>query len=119
MALVATRQLLDHAAEHGRGISAFNVSNMEQIQAIIQAAYAVDGPVFLEESAGARKYAGDSSLRHLVQAEMETWPHIPLVMHQDHGASPAVCLRAIRSDFASVTMDGSLLEDMKKPGSYD
>jgi fructose-bisphosphate aldolase class II len=119
MALVAMRQLLDHAAEHGYGLPAFNVNNMEQIQAIMQAAHATDSPVILQGSAGARKYAGEPFLRHLVQAAVETWPHIPLAMHQDHGASPAVCLRAIRSGFTSVMMDGSLKEDMKTPASYE
>jgi fructose-bisphosphate aldolase class II len=119
MALVAMRQLLDHAAEHGYGLPAFNVNNMEQIQAIMQAAHATDSPVILQGSAGARKYAGEPFLRHLVLAAVETWPHIPLAMHQDHGASPAVCLRAIRSGFTSVMMDGSLHEDMKTPASYD
>lgn len=119
MALVSMRQLLDHAAEHGYGLPAFNVNNMEQIQAIMQAAEAANSPVILQGSAGARKYAGEAFLRHLVQAAVETWPHIPIAMHQDHGASPAVCLRAIRSGFTSVMMDGSLREDMKTPASYD
>jgi len=110
---------LDHAAEHGYGLPAFNVNNMEQIQAIMQAADDVKSPVILQGSAGARKYAGEAFLRHLVLAAVETWPHIPIVMHQDHGASPAVCLRAIRSGFTSVMMDGSLKEDMKTPASYD
>src|SRR5271170_7334334 len=119
MALTSMRQLLDHAAEHGYGLPAFNVNNMEQIQAIMQAADDVKSPVILQGSAGARKYAGEAFLRHLVLAAVETWPHIPIVMHQDHGGSPAVCLRAIRSGFTSVMMDGSLLEDMKTPSSYD
>lgn len=119
MALVSMRQLLDHAAEHGYGLPAFNVNNMEQIQAIMQAADEVKSPVILQGSAGARKYAGEAFLRHLVLAAVETWPHIPIVMHQDHGASPAVCLRAIRSGFTSVMMDGSLKEDMKTPASYE
>ena len=119
MALVAMRQLLDHAAEHGYALPAFNINNMEQIQAIMQAADACGAPVILQGSAGARKYAGEPFLRHMVQAAVETWPHIPVAMHQDHGASPAVCLRAIRSGFTSVMMDGSLLEDMKTPSSYD
>jgi fructose-bisphosphate aldolase class II len=119
MALVSMRQLLDHAAEHGYGLPAFNVNNMEQIQAIMQAADEVKSPVILQGSAGARKYAGEAFLRHLVQAAVETWPHIPVAMHQDHGASPAVCLRAIRSGFTSVMMDGSLMEDMKTPASYE
>jgi fructose-bisphosphate aldolase class II len=119
MALVSMRQLLDHAAEHGYGIPAFNVNNMEQIRAIMEAAEECDSPVILQGSAGARKYAGEAFLRHLVEAAIETWPHIPVVMHQDHGASPAVCQRAMRSGFTSVMMDGSLLEDMKTPARYD
>ncbi len=119
MALVAMRQLLDHAAEQGYGLPAFNVNNMEQIHAIMRAAAACDSPVILQGSAGARKYAGEAFLRHLVAAAVETWPEIPIVMHQDHGASPAVCVRAIQSGFTSVMMDGSLREDMKTPASYD
>ena len=119
MALVAMRQLLDHAAEHSYGLPAFNVNNMEQIQAIMQAADACDSPVILQGSAGARKYAGEAFLRHLIQAAVETYPHIPIAMHQDHGASAAVCLRAIRSGFTSVMMDGSLREDMKTPADYE
>ncbi|HJV50547.1 MAG TPA: class II fructose-bisphosphate aldolase [Noviherbaspirillum sp.] len=118
MALVSLRQLLDHAAEHGYGLPAFNVNNMEQIQAIMQAADACDSPVILQGSAGARKYAGEAFLRKLVEAAVETYPHIPVVMHQDHGASPAVCQRSIRSGFSSVMMDGSLMEDMKTPASF-
>ncbi len=119
MALVAMRQLLDHAAENSYGIPAFNVNNMEQIQAIMQAADGANSAVILQGSAGARKYAGEAFLRHLVAAAVETWPHIPIAMHQDHGASAAVCLRAIRSGFTSVMMDGSLMEDMKTPASYE
>jgi len=119
MALASMRQLLDHAAEHGYGIPAFNVNNMEQIQAIMRAAEDCDSPVILQGSAGARKYAGEAFLRHLIEAAVETWPHIPIAMHQDHGASPAVCQRSIRSVFTSVMMDGSLEEDMKTPASYD
>jgi fructose-bisphosphate aldolase class II len=119
MALVSMRQLLDHAAEHTYGIPAFNVNNMEQVRAIMQAADACDSPVILQGSAGARKYAGEAFLRRLVEAAVETWPHIPVVMHQDHGASPAVCQRSIRSGFTSVMMDGSLQEDMKTPALYD
>jgi fructose-bisphosphate aldolase, class II len=118
MALVSMRQLLDHAAEHGYGLPAFNVNNMEQIRAIMEAADDCNSPVILQGSAGARKYAGEAFLRHLVEAAVETWPHIPVVMHQDHGASAAVCQTAIRSGFTSVMMDGSLLEDMKTPASY-
>jgi fructose-bisphosphate aldolase class II len=119
MALVSMRQLLDHAAEHCYGLPAFNVNNMEQIRAIMEAADECDSPVILQGSAGARKYAGEAFLRHLVAAAVETWPHIPVVMHQDHGASPAVCQKSIRSGFTSVMMDGSLREDMKSPAPYD
>ncbi len=119
MPLVSLRQLLDHAAEHGYGVPAFNVNNMEQIQAIMQAADECDSPVILQASAGARSYAGEAFLRHLVSAAVETWPHLPVVMHQDHGASPAVCQRSIRSGFTSVMMDGSLREDMKTPAGYE
>jgi fructose-bisphosphate aldolase class II len=113
------RQLLDHAAEYGYGVPAFNVNNMEQLHAVMQAADECSSPVILQGSAGARKYAGEAFLRHLVEAAVETWPHIPIVMHQDHGASPAVCQRSIRSGFSSVMMDGSLKEDMKTPASYE
>jgi len=119
MALISLRQLLDHAAEHDYGLPAFNINNMEQIHAIMQAADATDSPVILQASAGARKYAGEPFLRKLVEAAVEMYPHIPVCMHQDHGASPAVCLQSIRSGFSSVMMDGSLLEDMKTPASYD
>jgi fructose-bisphosphate aldolase, class II len=119
MALVSLRQLLDHAAEHGYGVPAFNVNNMEQIQAIMQAADETDSPVILQASAGARKYAGEAFLRKMLEAAVESWPHIPIVMHQDHGASPAVCQASIRSGFTSVMMDGSLEEDMKTPASYE
>jgi fructose-bisphosphate aldolase class II len=119
MALVSLRQLLDHAAEYGYGVPAFNINNMEQVQAILQAADETDSPAILQASAGARKYAGEAFLRHIVAAAVETWPHIPIVMHQDHGASPAVCQASIRSGFTSVMMDGSLREDMKTPATYD
>ena len=119
MTIVSLRQLLDHAAEYGYGMPAFNVNNMEQVQAIMQAADATDSPAILQVSAGARKYAGEAFVRHLVQAAAETWPHIPIVLHQDHGASPAVCQASIRSGFTSVMMDGSLGEDMKTPASYE
>ena len=118
MALVSLRQLLDHAAEHGYGLPAFNVNNMEQVRAIMEAASATDSPVILQGSAGARKYAGEPFLRHLILAAVEAYPHIPVVMHQDHGASPAVCVNAIQSGFSSVMMDGSLMEDGKTPSSY-
>lgn len=119
MALVSLRQVLDHAAEHGYGVPAFNVNNLEQVQAIMEAAQATDSPVILQASAGARKYAGEAYLRHLVLAAIETHPDIPLVLHQDHGASPAQCQQSIRSGFSSVMMDGSLMEDAKTPASYD
>jgi len=119
MALVSLRQVLDHAAEHGYGVPAFNVNNLEQIHAIMQAAEETASPVILQASAGARKYAGEPYLRHMVLAAVEAHPDIPVVLHQDHGASPAVCMQAIRSGFTSVMMDGSLLEDAKTPSSYD
>ena len=96
MALISLRQLLDHAAEFGYGVPAFNINNMEQVQAIMQAAAETDSPVILQVSAGARRYAGEAFLRHIVQAAVESWPHIPIVLHQDHGASAAVCQGAIR-----------------------
>lgn len=119
MALVSLRQLLDHAAENGYGLPAFNVNNMEQVHAIMQAADAVDSPVILQGSAGARGYAGEAFLRHLILAAIEQYPHIPVVMHQDHGSSAAVNLRSIQSGFSSVMMDGSLMEDAKTPSSYE
>ncbi|HMM78360.1 MAG TPA: fructose-bisphosphate aldolase class II [Gammaproteobacteria bacterium] len=118
MAFVALRQVLDHAAEHGYGVPAFNVNNLEQIQAIMQAAERTRSPVILQASAGARSYAGEAFLRHMVLAAVESYPDIPVVLHQDHGASPAVCVQAIRSGFTSVMMDGSLREDAKTPASY-
>jgi fructose-bisphosphate aldolase, class II len=119
MPMMSLRQLLDHAAEHRYGVPAFNVNNLEQIQAIMQAAERTDSPVILQASAGARKYAGEPFLRKMVEAAAEMYPGIPIVMHQDHGASPSVCLQSIRSGFTSVMMDGSLLEDAKTPSSYD
>lgn len=119
MSLVSMRQLLDHAAEHSYGLPAFNVNNLEQVQAIMQAADECNSPVIMQGSAGARKYAGEAFLRHLILAATEAYPHIPVVMHQDHGASPAVCIQAMRSGFSSVMMDGSLLEDAKTPSSYE
>ena len=119
MALVSMRQLLDHAAENGYGLPAFNVNNLEQVKAIMEAADECNSPVIMQGSAGARKYAGEAFLRHLIAAAVEAYPHIPIVMHQDHGASTAVCVNAIRSGFSSVMMDGSLLEDAKTPSSYD
>jgi fructose-bisphosphate aldolase class II len=119
MALVSMRQLLDHAAEHGYGLPAFNVNNLEQVQAIMAAADATNSPVIMQASAGARKYAGEAFLRHLIDAAVEAYPHIPVVMHQDHGQSPAVCMAAIRSGFTSVMMDGSLEADGKSVASYE
>ena len=119
MALVSMRQLLDHAAEHGYGIPAFNVNNLEQVQAVMAAADEVGAPVILQASAGARKYAGESFIKHLIQAATEAYPHIPLVMHQDHGTSPKVCQGAIDLGFGSVMMDGSLREDGKTPADFD
>ena len=119
MAFISLRQVLDHAAEYGYGVPAFNVNNLEQIQAIMEAAQETNSPVILQASAGARKYAGEAYLRHMVLAAVESHPDIPVVLHQDHGASPAVCLQSIRSGFTSVMMDGSLLEDAKTPASYD
>ena len=118
MPLVSMRQLLDHAAEHSYGLPAFNVNNLEQVQAIMEAASECDSPVIMQASAGARKYAGEAFLRHLIDAAIESYPDIPVVMHQDHGQSPAICMAAIRSGFSSVMMDGSLLEDGKTPSSY-
>jgi fructose-bisphosphate aldolase, class II len=119
MAFISLRQLLDHAAEHGYGVPAFNVNNLEQIQAIMEAAEESQSPVILQASAGARKYAGEPYLRHMVLAAVESHPDIPVVLHQDHGASPAVCTQSIRSGFTSVMMDGSLQEDAKTPAAYD
>src|SRR5678815_1538426 len=119
MPIVSMRQLLDHAAENGYGLPAFNVNNLEQVRAIMQAADETNSPVIMQGSAGARKYAGEAFLRHLIQAAIESYPHIPVVMHQDHGQSPGVCMAAIRSGFSSVMMDGSLNEDGKTPSSYD
>ena len=119
MPLVSMRQLLDHAAEHGYGLPAFNVNNLEQVQAIMAAAAETDSPVIMQASAGARKYAGETFLRHLIEAAVESYPDIPVVMHQDHGQSPAVCLGAMRLGFSSVMMDGSLKEDGKSIADYD
>ncbi|HKJ22654.1 MAG TPA: class II fructose-bisphosphate aldolase, partial [Gammaproteobacteria bacterium] len=119
MALISLRQLLDHAAEHQYGVPAFNVNNLEQMRAIMEAAAETDSPVIVQASAGARKYAGAHFLRHLILAAVEEWPDIPVVMHQDHGVSPAVCQRSIQLGFSSVMMDGSLGEDGKTPTSYE
>jgi fructose-bisphosphate aldolase class II len=119
MPLVSMRQLLDHAAENGYGIPAFNVNNLEQVQAVMMAAAEVGAPVILQASAGARKYAGEPFIKHLIQAALEQWPQVPLVMHQDHGQSPDVCQGAINLGFSSVMMDGSLEADGKSIASYD
>ncbi len=119
MALVSLRQLLDYAAEHSFAVPAFNASNMEQVQAIMQAADACNSPVIIQGSAGANRYAGEVFLRHLILAAVEQYPHIPVVMHRDHGPSPDICAQAIQFGFSSVMMDGSLLEDMKTPSSFE
>lgn len=119
MALISMRQLLDHAAEYGYGVPAFNVNNLEQTRAIMEAAQATNSPVIMQASAGARKYAGAPFLRHLILAAIEEFPDIPVVMHQDHGTSPDVCQRSIQLGFSSVMMDGSLKEDGKTPASYE
>ena len=119
MALISMRQLLDHAAEHGYGVPAFNVNNLEQTRAIMEAADATNSPVIMQASAGARKYAGAPFLRALMEAAMQEFPHIPVVVHQDHGVSMAVCQRSIQLGFSSVMMDGSLGEDGKTPMDYD
>jgi fructose-bisphosphate aldolase class II len=119
MALISLRQLLDYAAENNLAVPAFNASNMEQVQAIVQAADACDSPVIIQGSAGANKYAGEVFLRHLILAAVEQYPHIPIVMHRDHAPSPTICAQAIQSGFSSVMMDGSLQEDMKTPSSFE
>ncbi|MBB3166948.1 class II fructose-bisphosphate aldolase [Simiduia aestuariiviva] len=119
MALISLRQMLDHAAEHNYGVPAFNVNNLEQMRAIMEAADKTDSPVIVQASAGARKYAGAPFLRHLILAAIEEFPHIPVCMHQDHGTSPAVCQRSIQLGFSSVMMDGSLKEDGKTPADYE
>lgn len=119
MALITLKQLLDYAAENSFGVPAFNVNNLEQMRAIMEAADELDAPVIVQASAGARKYAGAPFLRHLILAATEEFPHIPVVMHQDHGTSPAVCQRSIQLGFTSVMMDGSLQEDGKTPSSYE
>lgn len=118
MALVSMRQLLDHAAENGYGVPAFNVNNLEQVQAIMSAASEVGAPVIMQASAGARRYAGEAFLRHLIVAAVESYPDVPVCMHQDHGQSPAVCQGAMRSGFSSVMMDGSLMSDGKTISTY-
>jgi fructose-bisphosphate aldolase class II len=117
--IISLRELLDHAAENGYGMPAFNVNNMEQVHAIMEAADRTNSPVIMQGSAGARNYAGEPFLRHLIIAATEMYPHIPVVMHQDHGSEPAVCLRSIQSGFSSVMMDGSLEADCKTPSSFE
>lgn len=119
MPLVTLRQLLDHAAENNYGMPAFNVNNLEQIRAIMEAADKTQSPVIVQASAGARKYAGPHFLRHLILAAMEEFPHIPVCMHLDHGASLGICQRSIQYGFSSVMMDGSLMEDQKTPSTYE
>ena len=119
MALVSMRQLLDHAAENQYGVPAFNVNNLEQMRAIMEGAEETNSPVIVQASAGARKYAGSNFLRHMILAAIEEFPDIPVVMHQDHGASPASCQQSIQLGFSSVMMDGSLMEDQKTPASYE
>jgi len=119
MALISLRQLLDHAAENDYGMPAFNVNNMEQMHAIMMAAEETDSPVIVQASAGARSYAGSAFLKNLILSAIEQWPDIPICMHQDHGASPGVCQRSIQLGFSSVMMDGSLMEDMKTPSSWE
>ena len=119
MALISLRQLLDHAAENGYGMAAYNVNNMEQMHAIMEAAAEVDSPVIVQASAGARTYAGSAFLRYLIVSAIEQWPDIPVCMHQDHGSSPTICQRSIQLGFSSVMMDGSLEADMKTPASFE
>lgn len=119
MALITLRQLLDHAAEHSYGVPAFNVNNLEQMRAIMEAAAATDSPVIVQASAGARQYAGPRFLKHLILAAVEEFPDIPICMHQDHGGSPAICQGSIQLGFTSVMMDGSLKEDMKTPSDFE
>jgi fructose-bisphosphate aldolase class II len=119
MALISMRQLLDHAAEFGYGVPAFNVNNLEQTRAIMEAAAETDSPVIMQASAGARKYAGSNFLRHMILAAIEEFPDVPVCMHQDHGTSPGVCQRSIQLGFSSVMMDGSLREDGKTPADYE
>lgn len=119
MPLIPLRPLLDHAAENNYGVAAFNVNNMEQIQAIMEAADETDSPVIIQASRGARAYSQDTYLRHLMLAATELYPHIPVVMHQDHGNSVDTCLSAIENGFTSVMMDGSLEEDGKTPADFD
>lgn len=119
MPLITLRQLLDHAAENDYGVPAFNVNNLEQIRAVMEAAAATDSPVIIQASAGAREYAGPNFIYHLAQAALQEWPTTPICLHQDHGGSPAICQRSIQLGFSSVMMDGSLLSDMKTPSDFE
>ncbi len=119
MPLVSMRQLLDHAAENSYGLPAFNVNNLEQVQAIMEAASETDSPVIMQASAGARKYAGETFLKYLIEAAVDSYPHVPVAMHQDHGQSPSVCQQAMRLGFSSVMMDGSLQADGKTIATYE
>ncbi|MCY3022835.1 MAG: fructose-bisphosphate aldolase class II [Planctomycetota bacterium] len=119
MPMVSLRQLLDHAAEHGYGVGAFNVNNMEQIQAIMEAAKEAEAPVIIQASRGARKYTNDRFLYHLMMAAVELYPQIPVALHQDHGNSPETCKSAIEQGFTSVMMDGSLKDDAKTAADFE
>ena len=119
MARITLRQLLDHAAEHDYGVPAFNINNMEQALAIMEAANAVDAPVIIQASRGARSYANDVMLKHMMDAVTEIYPQIPVCVHLDHGNEPATCMTAIQAGFTSVMMDGSLKADGKTPGDWD
>ncbi|HNT55771.1 MAG TPA: fructose-bisphosphate aldolase class II, partial [Anaerolineaceae bacterium] len=119
MAMIPLRVLLDHAAEHNYGVAAFNVNNMEQIQSIMEAAQETDSPVIIQASRGARSYSQDKYLVGLMRAAVELYPHIPMVLHQDHGNGPETCFSAIKNGFTSVMMDGSLKEDAKTPADFD
>jgi fructose-bisphosphate aldolase class II len=119
MAKITLRQLLDHAAEHGYGVPAFNINNMEQVLAIMEAAKACDAPVILQASRGARNYANDIMLAKMVEASEQLFPEVPICLHQDHGNNEATCLTAIQHGFTSVMMDGSLKADAKTPADYD
>ncbi|MBO7173149.1 MAG: fructose-bisphosphate aldolase class II [Burkholderiaceae bacterium] len=119
MALVSLRQILDHAAENGYGVPAFNVNNLEQVQAIMSAAQEVGAPVIMQASAGARKYTGEYFLKNLIEAAVKSYPDVPVCMHQDHGQSPSVCQGAMSMGFTSVMMDGSLMADGKTIASFD
>ena len=119
MPLVTMRQILDHAAENGYGVPAFNINDMEQVLAVLQAAKKVNAPVILQTSTGARKFAGDPMIRHMVAAGIEMFPELPICIHQDHGSSVNVCQSAIVNGYSSVMMDGSLEADGKTPSSYE